>query len=233
MPRSRRWTVLSPLLLVVALVGAACGGGGSSSGADAGVSGPAHDKDIADAAAFHLHDFPNGWQEIDFEALGAPPTMDTLGACLGPSTASDETAKVVRGFHFGPGINEVAVSEVRVLRDAAGAQAEIAPTVKPEFAACVAEKIKGLLSTSIGEGLSVGDVTGTADALSAGGANGVGVDMLARIDSATGQRTIYPSAAFLQKGRAVAIITLLSNNSSVSDNRRTLSAAVAGRLPVE
>jgi hypothetical protein len=232
MPRGHRRTVLSSLLLVVALVGTACGGGGSS-GDDSGVSGPAHDKDIADAAAFHLHDFPNGWQEIDFEALGAPPTMETLGECLGPSTASNETAKVVRGFHFGPGINEVAVSEVRVLRDAAGAQGEIAPTVKPEFASCVADKIKGLLSTSLGEGLSLGEVTGTADALSAGGANGVGVDMLARIDSATGQRTIYPSAAFLQKGRAVAIITLLSNNSAVSDNRRTLSAAVAGRLPVE
>lgn len=221
------------LVVLVACV-SACGGGAGSSANEQGPD-PARDRDIADAAAFHLHDFPNGWQEIDFEALGAPPTMDTLGECLGAATseAATETAKVVRGFHFGPGINEVAVSEVRVLHDAAAAQAEIAPTVKPGFADCVTEKVKGLLSTSIGEGLSVGEVTATVDTLSANGANIVGVDMLARITSQTGERTIYPSAVFVQKGRAVAILTLLSNNNSVSDSRRTLSAGVAGRLPAQ
>ena len=57
--------------------------------------------------------------------------------------------------------------------------------------------------------------------------------MVARIASATGERTIYPAAVFLQKGRAVAIITVLSNNVSTSGLRRSLSAGVAGRLPAE
>jgi hypothetical protein len=217
-------------VVVCAVAAAGCGGGSSGSDEPAAPD-PARDRDVADAAAFHLHDFPDGWQQIDFEALGAPPTMETLAECLGETSAP--TAQVVRGYRFGPGINEVAVSQVRILGDLAAAQAEIAPTVDPAFVPCVAEGVKGLLSRSIGEGLSVGEVTGTGDNLSASGANGVGVDMLARVQSATGERQLYPSAMFLQKGRAVVIITLLSNNRSVADTRRALAASVAGRLPAE
>ena len=226
MGRLLRW---SAVVIVAALV-ASCGDDGGSTPESTGPD-PARDRAVADAAAFHLYDFPTAWKEIDFEALGAPPTMETLAQCLGES--SEPTAEVLRGYRFGAGINEVAVSQVRMLPTLAAAQAEIAPTVTPEFVPCVADKVKGLLSASMDEGLSVAEVTGTGDNVSFGGANGVGVDMLARITSPTGERTIYPAAVFLQKGRAVVIITLLSNNRSVSDTRRALSASVAGRLPAE
>lgn len=224
---------LRVVAIALALLAGACGGGGDDDGGDGPAApDPARDRNIADAAAFHLHDFPNGWQEIDFEALGAPPTMETLAQCLGET--SEPSAQVVRGFRFGPGINQVAVSEVRVLRDADAARAEIVATTDTStFVPCVSERVKGLLSTSVGEGLAVSEVTGTAESVSFHGASGVGVDMLARVQGPSGETPLYPSATFLQKGRAVAIITLISNNRAVSDMRRTLSAGVAGRLPVE
>ena len=218
-------------MLACAVAAAGCGGGSSDPEEPAGPD-PTRDRGVAEAAAFHLTDFRDGWQEIDFEALGAPPTMETLAECLGAT--SEPTAEVVRGYRFGPGINEVAVSQIRMLRNVAAASAEIEPAVEPEtFVPCVADKVKALLSRSVGEGLSVGEVTGTADSVAPSGANGVGVDLAARIHSATGERTIYPAVVFLQKARAVVIITLLSNNQSVADERRVLSAAVAGRLPAE
>lgn len=219
-------------LIAVALVCvvAACSGGSDDDDEPAGPT-PARDRDVAEAASLRLLDVGDTWQPIDFDALGAPPTMETLAECLGDT--SSPTAEVVRGYRFGAGINEVAVSQVRILGDVAAAQAEIAPTVDPAFVPCVTDKVKGLLSRSIGEGLSVGEVTGRPDTVAPSGANGVGVDLHARVHSATSERPLYPSVAFVQKGRAVAIITLLSNNSSVADRRRALSAAVAGRLPTE
>lgn len=219
-------------LLAIALVCvvAACTGGSDDDDQPAAPT-PARDRDVAEAASLRLLDVGDTWQPIDFEAVGAPPTMETLAECLGATPTP--TAQVVRGYRFGAGINEVAVSQVQMLPDVAAAQAAIAPAVDPAFVPCVTDKVKGLLSRSIGEGLSVGEVTGRADAVSPSGANGVGVDLHARVLSATSERPLYPAVAFVQKGRAIAIITLLSNNQAVADRRRALSAAVAGRLPTE
>lgn len=225
--RARRPVVAVVMLLLVSVT-AACGG--DDDDAPAGPD-PARDRDVAEAASLRLLDVGDTWRQIDFDALGAPPTMETLAQCLG--AASTPTAEVVRGYRFGAGINEVAVSEVQILADVAAAQAAIAPAVEAPFLPCVVEKVKGLLSASIGEGLSIGEVTGTVDNVAPAGASGVGVDMHARVHSATGERPLYPAVAFVQKGRAVAIVTLLSNNSSVADRRRALAAAVAGRLPAE
>jgi hypothetical protein len=226
--RTRRGRLVAVALVCV--LAAACGGGDDDDDGPVAPD-PSRDRDVAEAASLRLLDVGDTWQQIDFEALGAPPTMETLSECLGD--VPTPTAEVVRGYRFGAGINVVAVSEVQLLPDVAAAQAAIAPTVEAPFVPCVVEKVKSILSASIGEGLSVGEVTGTVDNVAPPGASGVGVDMHARVQSATGERPLYPAVGFVQKGRALAIVTLLSNNSSVADRRRSLSSAVAGRLPTE
>jgi hypothetical protein len=220
------------LAIVVLLVVAACGGGsGNGTSADEGGPDPARDKEIAEAVAFHQYDFAGGWEEVNFAAEGSPPTMETLSQCLGSKATPSATA--LRGYHYGPGINQLAHVDVRVMKRAEDAAAAIAPTVKPEFATCVVEKVKGLLSTALGADLVLNDLTGTATTVASGAANGVAIDMTARITSPRGQITSYPAAVFLQRARTVAIVTLLSNNVSMVDLSRTLSAAVANRMPPE
>ena len=220
------------LLVLAAVALAACGGGGGGSkeGDDAGPD-PARDRDLATAIAFHQYDFPAGWQAIDFAAAGSPPTMETLAQCLGP--AATPTARVTSGYHFGPGINEVAVVEVKVLRTAEAAAKVIAPTVKPEFAGCVVDHIKALLSTSLGADISLADLTGAASMITNATATGVAIDMTAHLTSPRGALTSYPAAVFLQRGRTVATVTLLSDNLSTVDLSRTLAAAVANRMPAD
>jgi hypothetical protein len=217
-------------LALLAALASACGGGGGTN-AEADAPDPAHDRDLASAIAFHQYDFPAGWEAIDFAAAGSPPTMETLAQCLGPASAP--TAKVTSGYHFGPGINEVAVVEVKVLRTAAAAGAVIAPTQKPEFASCVVDHIKALLSTSLGADLALDDLSGTSSTITNATANGVAIDMTAHLSSPRGALTSYPAAVFLQRGRVVATVTLLSDNLSTVDLSRTLAAAVANRMPAD
>jgi hypothetical protein len=218
------------LATFVALV-TACGGGGNGSSAKDDAPDPARDRELATAIAFHQYDFPAGWEEIDFAASGSPPTMDTLAQCLGPAPSA--TAKVTNGYHFGPGINEVAVVEVKVLPTAEAAAKVIAPTVTPEFGPCVVDHIKGLLSTSLGADITLVDLAGNASTIANSTANGVAVDMTAHLNSPRGALTSYPAAVFLQRGRIVATVTLLSDNLSTVDLSRTLAAAVANRMPAD
>jgi hypothetical protein len=219
------------LLVVAVLLVAACGGGSDDDDSNQTGPDPARDRELAAAIAFHQYDFPAGWEQIDFAASGSPPTMETLAQCLGPATST--TAKVTNGYHFGPGINEVAVVEVKVLPTVEAAAKVIAPTVKPEFAPCVVDHIKGLLSTSLGADITLADLTGSASTITNATANGVAIDMTAHLNSARGALTSYPAAVFLQRGRIVATVTLLSDNLSTVDLSRTLAAAVANRMPAD
>jgi hypothetical protein len=222
-----RWiALLAPAVLAVAACGGGSGGKDDQSGPD-----PKRDRDLANAIAFHQYDFPAGWEQIDFAAQGSPPTMETLAQCLGPAPST--TAEFTNGYHFGPGINEVAVVEVKVLPTAEAAAKVIAPTVKPAFGPCVVDHIKGLLSTSLGADLALADLTGSASTITNATANGVAIDMTAHLTSPRGPLTSYPAAVFLQRGRVVATVTLLSDNLSTADFSRSLSAAVANRMPAD
>jgi hypothetical protein len=223
-----RWIALA---VVAVLLVAACGGGSDGDDDDQSGPDPARDRDLATAIAFHQYDFPAGWEQIDFAASGSPPTMETLAQCLG--TAPSPTAKVTNGYRFGPGINEVAVVEVKVLPTAEAAAKAIAPTVKPEFGTCVVDHIKALLSTSLGADITLVDLTGAASTITNATANGVAIDMTAHLASPRGALTSYPAAVFLQRGRILATVTLLSDNLSTVDVSRTLSAAVANRMPAD
>ena len=229
-PSGPRWCG-GLLALVLLLTVAACGGGGSG-GDDAGGeadTGPT-EADLAAAIAFHSYDFPAGWTEVQLGGPEDPKSIDRLKQCLGPvpegTTAADKT------FHYGPGVNSVASVRVWIFPDAAGADAIVAPTRDAAtFDACLTDAVRAVMTSSLGPGVVLEQLAATRENVTLTSTNGVGIDFLARVSSPSGPLSTYPAAAFVQKGRAVAAVTVLSNNLDVRGLRRQLTAAVVGRMP--
>ena len=219
------------LALVLVLVVGACGGGGGGSddGDDAADTGPT-DAELAEAIAFHSYDFPQGWTEVQLGGPEDPKTIDRLLQCLGPvaqgATATD------KAYHYGPGANSVASVRVWLFDSAESATALVQPSQQADtFDPCVTTAVRELMSRSIAEDTVFEQLTATRENVTLTSTNGVGIDFVARMRSPSGPLATYPAAAFVQKGRAVAAVTVLSNNLDVRSLRRQITAAVVGRMP--
>lgn len=216
------------LALVLGVLAAACGSSGDGEAGSATTIDRRRDAALAERVAFHLYDFPAGWEEIDLTAPGSPDTVAELTQCLGPITAT--TAEAVKGFKSGAGANAVAGIQVWVMRDEALARAAFEPALEPAFEGCVTERIRGLLGRSLGENSVLTGLTPSRHDVTVPGANGVAVDFVASVGTPSGPLATYPGVAFVQRGRMLSAITLLSNNVATSDLRTTLVANVAGRM---